>query len=136
MTSVARPDSGLLVGVDVGGSKIAVLVTDAALRVRGRYTQPSDVGAPDRAADVIAVAVRAALADAGSDVEAVAAVGVGVPGRVDPVTGTVSQAVNLGWYDLPLGPRLANALGAPVALENDVCAGALGFRARAGVGSV
>src|SRR5256714_7932982 len=136
MTSVARPDSGLLVGVDVGGSKIAVLVTDAALRVRGRYTQPSDVGAPDRAADVSASAVRAELADGGSDVEAVAAVGVGVPGRVDPVTGTVSQAVNLGWCDLQLGPRLANALGAPVALENDVRAGALGLRERRVLGDV
>src|SRR2546423_14049390 len=109
MTSVARPDRGLLVGVDVGGSKIAVLVTDAALSVRGRYTQPSDVGAPDRAADVIASAVRAALADAGSGVEAVAAVGGGAPGRGGPRPGTVPQAGHPGGGAPPPGPALAPA---------------------------
>jgi glucokinase len=136
MTSLVRPDGGLLVGVDVGGSKIAVLVTDAALTVRGRYTLPADVGAPDRAADVIARAIASALANAGSDIRTVAAVGVGVPGRVDPIAGTVSQAVNLGWHDLPLGPQLAHALGVPVAVENDVRAGALGLRERRLLGDV
>ena len=126
MSAVAQPDGGLLVGVDVGGSKIAVLVTDASFTVRARYTLPAEVGAPERAVDVIAAAIAAALGDAGTDMRAVAAVGVGVPGRVDPVAGSVSQAVNLGWHDLPLGPRLSSALGVPVSLENDVRAGALG----------
>jgi glucokinase len=136
MTSVVRPDRGLLVGVDVGGSKIAVLVTDALLEVRGRHTLPADVVPPERAVDVITGAIATALADAGTDLENIAAVGVGVPGRVDPVAGTVSQAVNLGWQDLPLGPRLADALGVPVALENDVRAGALGLRERRVLGDV
>jgi glucokinase len=136
MTSLVRRDRGLLVGVDVGGSKIAVLVTDTALAVRGRHTLPADVGAPERAVDVIVGAIEAALAHARSDIRAVAAVGVGVPGRVDSVAGTVTQAVNLGWYDLPLGPRLAEVFGAPVALENDVRAGALGLRERRVLGDV
>jgi glucokinase len=136
MTSLVRPDGGLLVGVDVGGSKIAVLVTDAALSVRGRYTLPADVVAPDRAVDVIAAAISTALTSAESDISAVATVGVGVPGRVDPIAGTVSQAVNLGWHDLPLGPQLAEALGVPVAVENDVRAGALGLRERRVLGDV
>jgi glucokinase len=135
MTSVVR-DRELLVGVDVGGSKIAVLVTDALLAVRGRHTLPAEVVPPDRAVEVISGAIAAALVDAGSELGSVAAVGVGVPGRVDPVAGTVSQAVNLGWQDLPLGPRLAHALGVPVALENDVRAGALGLRERRVLGDV
>jgi glucokinase len=136
MTDVARTDRGLLVGVDVGGSKIAVLVTDRDFVVRARYTLPTAVGAPARAVDVIGKAIGAALAEAGSGLASVGAIGVGVPGRVDPVAGTVSQAVNLGWHDLPLGPRLSGALGVPVALENDVRAAAAGLRERRVLGEV
>jgi predicted NBD/HSP70 family sugar kinase len=86
---------GLLVGVDVGGSKIAALVVDEAARVRGAFRTPSAIGAPDEAADAIVDAIDAALADAGARRDEVRAVGVGVPGRVDPATGTVTLAVNL-----------------------------------------
>jgi len=136
LSTVVRPRGELLVGVDVGGSKIAVLVTDPTANVRGRYTQSTQVGAPERAVAVIGRAIDAALADAGADLGAVAAVGVGVPGRVDPIEGTVTQAVNLGWHDLPLGPRLAKALGVPVGLENDVRAAAIGLRERRVLGDV
>ena len=37
------------------------------------------------------------------------AVGVGVPGRVDPAQGTVTLAVNLGWHDFPLRAALEAA---------------------------
>jgi glucokinase len=135
MTDGTRPRD-LLVGVDVGGSKIAVLVVDPQLRPRARFTLPTRVGAPDSAADAIAGAIRTALGDAGLDVADVAAVGVGVPGRVDPSTGTVSLAVNLGWHDLPLGPQLADRLGVPVGLENDVRAAAAGLFERGVLGDV
>jgi glucokinase len=128
--------SGLLVGVDIGGSKIAVLVTDRDLAIRSRYTQRTNVGAPDRAASAIADAVHIALADAANGNGAVRAVGVGVPGRVDPLAGTVTQAVNLGWHNLALAPQLAAVLGVPVAIENDVRAAAAGIRERRLLGDV
>lgn len=126
----------LLVGVDVGGSKIAVLVADSELKPRARYRLPTQVGAQELAADVIADAIRAALAEAGTDIGHIGAVGVGVPGRIDPVTGTVSLAVNLGWHDLPLGEQLAARLGVPVVLENDVRAAAAGLHERRVIGDV
>jgi glucokinase len=132
----AQDGTGLLVGVDIGGSKIAVLVTDRDLGVRSRYTQPTNVGAPDRAASAIADAVHTALADGGDGTGTVRAVGVGVPGRVDPLAGTVTQAVNLGWHDLALGSQLSAVLGVPVAIENDVRAAAAGIRARRLLGDV
>jgi len=129
-TSVDRDRDGLLVGVDVGGSKIAVLVVDAELGVCGRHTIPTSVGEPDEAAQQIATAIDAALAAAGASREDVRAVGVGVPGRVDPSTGVVSLAVNLGWHRLPLRAHLEALLGVPVAIENDVRAAAAGIRDR------
>jgi glucokinase len=126
----------LLVGVDVGGSKIAAIVVDGALTVRGRHAVPTAVGEPDDAARHIAETVDAALAEAGAGLERVAAVGVGVPGRVDPLTGEVSLAVNLGWHRLPLGERLEAVLGAPCAIENDVRAAAAGILDRGLLGDV
>lgn len=128
----------LVVGVDIGGTKTAILVTEAKDEatneprgnVRARVIAPTAVGAPDHAADAIAALVSAALGEAGANTADVAALGVGVPGRVDPERGRVTGAVNLDWHDLPLGPRLESSLGIPTVLENDVRAAALGLHRR------
>jgi len=129
-----RTPGRLLAGVDIGGSKIAVLVTDRSLDVRGRHLARTEVGDPDRAVDQIADAVDCALADAGADRTSLGAIGVGVPGRVDRASGTVSRAVNLGWEQLPLGALLAARFGCPVRVENDVRAAAAGLHERAVLG--
>jgi glucokinase len=54
------------------------------------------------------------------------AVGVGAPGPLDSVTGTVLHSPNQAWRDIPLGPMLAAAVRAPVALDDDANLGALG----------
>jgi glucokinase len=123
-------DGGLLAGIDVGGSKIAVLVTDRELSICARATIPTSVDEPEGAVERIGTALEGALAERGLDAGDLGAIGVGVPGRVDPTTGTVSLAVNLGWHDLPLGPRLARRYGIPVRIENDVRAAAAGLHER------
>jgi glucokinase len=122
--------AGPVVGVDIGGTKTAILVCDADGTPRARRVAPTAIGAPERAADAIAALVEAALIEARSTLGEVAIVGVGVPGRVDVERGEVTLAVNLDWHDLPLGPRLEARLGVPVVLENDVRAAALGLHRR------
>jgi len=135
VTSLLRARE-LIVGVDIGGSKVAVLVVAPDGGPVGRFVLSRPVGRQDEAVDVIADAVLAALAEAGAGVDAAAAVGVGVPGRVDPATGTVSLAVNLGWEELPLGTLLTERLELPVVLENDVRAAAFGLHRRQILGDV
>jgi glucokinase len=141
-TATPRPqrpaggDRPLLVGVDVGGSKIAVLVADRQEVVHAREVATTAAGEPGSAALHIATVVRDALATAGATSDDVAAIGVGVPGRVDPSNGTVTLAVNLGWSDLPLGPQLEARLGRPTVVENDVRAAALGLHRRRVVGPI
>jgi glucokinase-like ROK family protein len=120
----------LLAGVDVGGSKIAVLITDLDLEVCSRQTIQTGVGGPDDAVDRIAAALDGALREAGAEPSDLAALGVGVPGRVDRDAGSVTLAVNLGWHDLPLGPMLAERFGVTVRIENDVRAAAAGLHER------
>lgn len=132
--TASAPERPLLAGVDIGGSKIAVLLVDRDEHVVARRVVPTLAGAPDQAVNEIAAVVRDALSDAGCSVADLAALGVGVPGRVDPSDGTVTLAVNLGWLDLPLGRQLAAEFGRPCVVENDVRAAALGLyhRRRAG----
>jgi glucokinase len=125
---VSRGD--IVVGVDIGGTKTAILVCDADGAVLARSVAPTAVGDRDRAADAISALVEAAIHDGGAKRADVAALGVGVPGRVDRERGTVTLAVNLDWYDLPLGPRLEARLGIPTLVENDVRAAALGLHRR------
>ena len=120
----------LVVGVDIGGTKTAILVTEPDGAVLMRHIAPTAVGAPNRAADAIASLVQAALDEASVTPDDVVALGVGVPGRVDRETGHVTLAVNLDWHDLPLGPRLEARLGVPTVVENDVRAAALGLHRR------
>ncbi len=117
----------LRVGVDIGGSKVAVLVVDATDAVVARRLVPALPANPGDAIDRIAAVVRDAVGDAGADLSDVTAVGIGVPGRVDTTTGDVTFAVNLGWQHLPLGRRLEDALGIPCVVENDVRAAAVGL---------
>ena len=61
------------------------------------------------------------------------ALGVACAGQIDPATGAVIYAPNLGWRDVPLGARLTDAFHIPVVVENDVRAAAWGeFIARGG----
>ena len=121
---------GLVVGVDIGGTKTAILVCDRHGAVLARSVSPTAVGERDRAADAISALVEAAIHDAGANRADVGALGVGVPGRVDRERGHVTLAVNLDWHDLPLGPRLEARLGIPTLIENDVRAAALGLHRR------
>ena len=118
--------AGLLVGLDIGGTKKAVLLVDRALTVVGRGTAPTDVSSPQNLVDGIYRAVMDTLAASGSDDGRLLAIGAGVPGMVDPQTGLVQLAVNLNLESYPLGEALAARFGVPVALENDVNAAALG----------
>jgi predicted NBD/HSP70 family sugar kinase len=86
----------------------------------------TDVSSPERTLDGIVAAIEQALAQAQAGLPQVAAIGLGIPGRVQPDTGLVESAVNLGWSQLAVGPLLAQRLGVPCRLENDARAAALG----------
>ena len=120
------------VGLDIGGTKTAALVVDDAGRALGEVVQPTDVSAPERLVAGVVATVDQALALAGATRLDLAAAGVGVPGQVDTLTGTVSMAVNLNLRaPYPLRDALQSALGVPVTLENDVRTAAWGAYHRA-----
>lgn len=114
------------IGVDIGGTKIALALVDRrGNRIAEQVlpTRPDD--GPDAALDQIAQAVEALRAGAPGPV---AGVGIGSPGHVDPESGIVHYAVNLGWTDVPLRDGVRQRLGGelPVWVHKDTNAAALG----------
>lgn len=113
-----------VVAVDLGGTQIrAGLVQDG--RLLRRAARPT---APERGVDAviesIVAIVRQMWAEAG---QTGLVVGVASPGPLDPRTGIVFEAPNLpGWYNVPLGERLCQALQVPVVIGNDANCAALG----------
>jgi glucokinase len=128
--------TGLVLGVDVGGTGIKARITDAAGTVLGEHRVPTPRADPDavQLAEVVAELAATAVSTAHSGGVAVDAgldaVGVVVPGVVDEATGMSVLAVNLGWQGVPVRSRihaalLARGVDVPVAFGHDVRAGAL-----------
>lgn len=127
---------GPVAGIDIGGTKIAVLIVAADGAVLGRATRSSSAGDQDGAAEAIVACLDEALAGTGLHRDDLLAVGVGVPGRVDPQQGTVTLAVNLGWHDFALRDALEARLGRPVVVENDARAAVIGLHQRGVLGEL
>ena len=110
------------IGIDIGGSSITAIAIDQEGRIVGRHEQK---GVVDGGRHIVAAALSAVGA---LEVDGYEAVGVGVPGQVDPIAGRVRMAVNLGMGtgSLELGAEMQDALGLPVVVENDVHAAAVG----------
>src|SRR5665647_3232924 len=121
-------DTGLAVGLDIGGTKTLGVLLGPDDAVLGSVRLPTTRGV-EGVVTTAAKAVRALTDEAGTGPGALVGVGIGVPGVVDPATGTVVHAVNLGFPGdrTPLAHLLSAELdGTPVQVENDLNVAALG----------
>jgi len=110
-------------GIDLGGTKIEAAVLDEHNEVLGTARRPTPTeGGPQDVATEMVGALGEACEAAGGRPDALAGVGVGSPGIVDPRTGAVSSARNLpDWIgEFGLAQTLHEALGPPVRVGNDV----------------
>jgi glucokinase len=107
------------IGVDLGGTKILAGVVDEQGGLHGTVERPTPTTSQAAVLDALADAVRELLSDE------IAAVGFGVPARVDHHTGVVLGAVNIPLHDVRFAAELEDRLGVPVAVENDASAAAL-----------
>lgn len=119
--------SGVVLGVDVGGTTTKARTIDAAGNVLAEHRVPTPRDDPGAERLTRLVADLAATAATTHPLEAV---GLVVPGVVDDDAGVVRDAVNLGWHGVPVRDLARRALddrglSVPVAFGHDVRAGAL-----------
>lgn len=118
----------LTAGVDLGGTKIQVVVVKGG-QVVGDARHPTPQTDAPEVMDGIVAALHEALTAAGGSAADLEAIGIGTPGSVDTATGHVSMAANVPGFlhDIALGPTVASAMGeVRVVVDNDVRAAVTG----------
>jgi glucokinase len=118
MAAAAHPP---VIGIDVGGTKVAAALVDGATATH-RVEHPTALDSSDAVIAGIETAAREVMTAAGTQCEAL---GLGVPSQIDFATGTVLGSVNIPLQGVALGKELENRLGIPVFVDNDANVAAL-----------
>lgn len=128
-----RASEELVLGVDIGGTKVAVGLVNTRGEVLHASRAPMLVhGSAEQGLRAVCEAINAVIVHAAA--KKVEAIGLCSPGSVDSKTGTVLRTANLPcWRNFPLAPRIANHYQLPTRLINDANAAALA-EARWGAG--
>ena len=116
------------IGIDIGGTRIAVALVRESGGIEGRLVFPTE---PERgfarAMEKIARAVDGLLVSAGRGRDDLFGIGIGCAGPVNPMTGTIHNPFTLpGWEGANPVRVLEERFSVPAFLENDADAAVLG----------
>ena len=118
----------LILGVDLGGTKILTVVTNPQGEIlsRDHSVTPAQKGKEAVIQSILESAHRA-MRQAGVDISDLIVIGVGAPGLINSEAGILLTSPNLpGWRDVPLRDTIQEKLGKKTFLINDANAAALG----------
>lgn len=122
-----RDENEMILGLDIGGTKTAVVLGDVAGRIHERATFPTrtERGFAATFEELVAAADSLLHSTAGRRL-GVEALSVSIGGPLDIGRGIVKSPPNLaGWDDIPLKDLLSARFRVPVFIEHDGNAGAL-----------
>lgn len=118
--------AGFVVGVDLGGTKMAGAVTDLRGHPIVKLRWPTGaVKGPEAVVETLVQFIQQLIQQSGIECSRLRGIGVGVPGIVRP-GGMVEWAPALQWRGLAIASILKDRLHYPVFVENDVNLLALG----------
>ena len=115
-----RAAGPIALGVDIGTKQVMLATSDLAGRVIDRESLQTDPDAETTLEKILDCAGR--LIERGKGTEAI---GVSVPGLVEPERGNVNFIPHYRWRDWDVAKRLRQATGLPVRIDNDANAAAL-----------
>src|SRR5438067_13483662 len=91
-----------IAGVDIGASNVRGAIARGHVEIEARRSTPFTAGTPEEVLQRIARTIGDLARGVWIGAEA-AAIGVALPGTVDPAKGTVASAANLpGWGEVPI----------------------------------
>lgn len=122
-----NPSGGMYVGVDVGGTSILAALADEAGLVVARAKNSTPRGDdPEPVIGTIEQTIAAVLRKARRAGHEAAAIGLAIPGVVDPKRGRIVVTPNMPLSGVAISKRLKKRFKLPVALGNDCNLGAVG----------
>lgn len=114
------------IGVDIGGTNIAIGLVGGDMEIADRVSVPFPHTDGAEVASIVYEQTVRLLSKAGAAPSAVESVGVVVPGSIDATGSVVINAYNLGFHDEPLKARLQDRFwDVPILLANDANGAAL-----------
>lgn len=117
-------NGGRILGVDIGGTKVAVGIVDddGKILTQGRKPMVAN-GTAEAAMQAVVGAIDSVASAAPSGIQSI---GICAPGPLDPKTGIVLNPPNLPcWRNFPLAERVRSMYRVPVRVDNDANAAAL-----------
>ena len=118
-----------IISVDLGGTKILSALINSSNQIVARVKIATDTNdGPEALVVSIAGAVKKVIEDNHLTEADIKAVCMGVPGTVNPYTGEIALAPNLGIQNFNIKEALANEISIPVLIENDVNLAGLGIK--------
>lgn len=119
-------DAGYVIGVDLGGTKMAGAVTNLLGKVIYSLNEPTRASeGPEAVFQSLLAFIERLSKEAGIEKRRIRGVGIGIPGVVEDQS-LVKWAPSLNWKELPLAEKLRAHLDVPIFVENDVNLQALG----------
>lgn len=117
----------MYIGIDLGGTNIAVGIVDDSGKIIHQLSTPTLASRP--AEEIIkdmAETAKKTVEQAGMNMADIKAVGIGSPGSVDNENGEVVYSNNLPFYHTKMRDEMQKYIDLPVNLENDANAAAYG----------
>jgi glucokinase len=110
----------IYIGIDLGGTGIKAGVVDEQGVILAKESCPTGVERGYEAVirDMAQVAIKA-VETSGHTMDDVKAVGIGIPGIMDPKTGIVPFCTNLSWHNVPIISEMHKYIDKPVYVDND-----------------
>lgn len=127
MEAILKRDS--IISVDMGGTKILAAVINSKDGIIARAKTPTKSNSsPNEYIKSISANIYQAISISGLKTSELKAVCLGIPGSVNPYTGKIGLAPNLGLKNFNIKDKLQAQIPFPVLVENDVNLGALGVK--------
>ncbi len=117
---------GVVLGVDMGGTKLYGAVSDLGGNVLDEISIGSRGAQGEESYNTLVTLVDSMLASPKLEGQHVRGIGVGAPGITLHKEGIVKWVYSLNWKDFPLKDRLVKRYKLPVTVDNDVNLAALG----------
>ena len=124
---MTKTNDTLVVGVDIGGTKVAAGLVDreGAIKSQTRTPMVANRDAGEGLAAVIS-AIDVLFAQDAKVRSKIRGIGICAPGPLDPHTGVIVNPPNVPcWRNFPLAAEVAKVYDVPVKVENDANAAAL-----------
>ncbi|MGD1006859.1 MAG: ROK family protein [Ignavibacteriaceae bacterium] len=113
--------------MDTGGTKTLAAVINSNKGIIARIKRAAELGGnPKGYVNSIAAIVNDLIEKTNLKRKNIKAICIGIPGSLNPYTGIVSLAPNLGLKNFNIKEKLRKIITIPVIIENDVNLGALG----------